>query len=56
MAEAEAELPEREQTSREFVFGEIHRLGLENNVLELEGEGFTLVPDAYGRAHARGHY
>ena len=46
MAEAEAELPEREQTSSEFVFGEIHRLGLENNVLELEEHGFTIVPDA----------
>ena len=46
MAEAEAELREREQTSSEFVFGEIHRLGLENNVLELEEHGFTIVPDA----------
>ena len=46
MAEAEAELPEQEQTSSEFVFGEIHRLGLENNVLELEEQGFTIVPDA----------
>jgi ectoine hydroxylase-related dioxygenase (phytanoyl-CoA dioxygenase family) len=46
VAEAEAELPEREQTSSEFVFGEIHRLGLESNVLELEEHGFTIVPDA----------
>ena len=46
MAEAEAELAECEQTSSGFVFGEIHRLGLENNVLELEEQGFTIVPDA----------
>ncbi|GIT27846.1 MAG: hypothetical protein CM1200mP41_38900 [Gammaproteobacteria bacterium] len=46
MAEAGNRIARAEQTSSEFVFGEIHRLGLENNVLELEEQGFTIVPDA----------
>jgi hypothetical protein len=33
-------------SSREVVFAEIRRLGLENNVLELEELGYTIVPDA----------
>lgn len=33
-------------SSRELVFDEIHRLGLEKNVLELEEQGYTVVPDA----------
>ena len=36
-------------SSREFVFGEIERLGLEKNVLELEQQGFTVVPDVLPR-------
>ncbi|MEM7020420.1 MAG: phytanoyl-CoA dioxygenase family protein [Pseudomonadota bacterium] len=36
----------RELTSRELVFNEIKRLGLESNVLELEENGYTVVPDA----------
>ena len=35
-----------ELTSRELVFGEIHRLRLEQNVLELEEQGYTVVADA----------
>ena len=46
MSEAETLDAEREATSRELVFDEIHRLGLERNVLELEQQGFTVVPDA----------
>ena len=33
-------------TSREVVFGEIRRLGLEAHVLELEEQGYTVVEDA----------
>jgi hypothetical protein len=46
MSDAAANASEPEMTSREVVFGEIHRLGLEKNVLELEEQGFTIVPDA----------
>lgn len=58
MSEAVAEVLEDEQqtakatteasepTSRELVFGEIRRLGLEKHVLELEEQGFTVVPNA----------
>jgi len=46
MAEAELKTEAPEQTSSEFVFAEIHRLGLEKNILELEQQGFTVVPDA----------
>ena len=35
-----------EMTSQDIVFGEIRRLGLEANVLELEEKGYTVVPDA----------
>ena len=35
--------------SREVVFDEIARLGLEKNVLELERQGFTVVPDVLPR-------
>ena len=35
-----------EITSQDIVFGEIRRLGLEANVLELEEKGYTVVPDA----------
>ncbi len=41
-----AEAVTNEPTSREFVFAEIDRLGLKQNVLELEEQGFTVVPDA----------
>ena len=41
-----AEAVTNEPTSREFVFAEIDRLGLQQNVLELEEQGFTVVPDA----------
>ena len=37
---------QRELTSREIVFGEIDRLGLRNNVLELEEQGYTVVENA----------
>ena len=46
MSAAAANASEREMTSREVVFGEIHRLGLEKNVLDLEEQGFTIVSDA----------
>lgn len=46
MAETKLKTDTPEQTSSEFVFGEIHRLGLETNILELEQQGFTIVPDA----------
>ncbi len=47
MSEAAENLAqEREPTSREIVFGEIRRLGLEENVFELEEQGYTVVPDA----------
>ena len=41
-----AEAVNNEPTSREIVFAEIDRLGLQNNVLELEEQGYTIVPDA----------
>ena len=41
-----AEAVSNEPTSREFVFAEIDRLGLQQNVLELEEQGYTVVPDA----------
>ncbi len=37
---------EVEPTSRELVFAEIRRLKLEAHVVELEEQGFTVVPDA----------
>ena len=47
MAEAaEIEGIERKLTSGERVFAEIRRLGLQANVLELEEQGYTVVPDA----------
>ncbi len=42
----DTEETERPLTSREVVFGEIQRLNLEANVLELEEKGYTVVPDA----------
>ena len=38
------------ESSREIVFGEIRRLGLQANVLELEEKGYTVVPDALSMA------
>lgn len=48
MAEAALSADETrpELTSAEVVFGEIRRLGLEANVLELEEKGYTVVKDA----------
>lgn len=46
MSEAVALTETHEPTSREVVFGEIRRLGLEENVFELEEQGYTVVPDA----------
>ena len=46
MSEAVALTEARAPTSREIVFGEIRRLGLEENVFELEEQGYTVVPDA----------
>ena len=46
MAEAATDKEARKLTSREVVFGEIRRLGLEKNVLELEEQGYSIVPDA----------
>lgn len=37
---------ERPLTSREVIFGEIERLALEKNILELQQNGYTVVPDA----------
>ncbi len=45
MADAATE-ETRKLTSREIIFGEIDRLGLQSNVLELEEKGYTVVPDA----------
>ena len=45
MSEA-VEQTEVEPTSRELVFAEIRRLKLEAHVVELEEQGFTVVPDA----------
>lgn len=45
MADALQEIP-TQLTARELVFDEIHRLNLEQNVLELESQGYTIVPDA----------
>jgi ectoine hydroxylase-related dioxygenase (phytanoyl-CoA dioxygenase family) len=45
MSEALASREEK-LSSREIVFAEIRRLGLENNVLELEELGYTVVPNA----------
>ena len=47
MSEAAKEAPNQgEATSRELVFGEIRRLGLEANLIELEENGYTVVEDA----------
>ena len=47
MSEAAVDLmQEREPTSREIVFGEIRRLGLEKNVVEIEEQGFSIVENA----------
>ena len=46
MSEAVALTEAREPTSREVVFGEIRRLGLEKNVVEIEEQGFTVVENA----------
>lgn len=46
MAEAKIKDEVPEPTSREIVVAEINRLGLEKNVLELEEQGYTVVPDA----------
>ena len=46
MSEAVALTETPEPTSREVVFGEIRRLGLEKNVVEIEEQGFTVVPGA----------
>ena len=47
MSEAAVDLTqEREPTSREIVFGEIRRLGLEKHVVEIEEQGFTVVENA----------
>ncbi len=46
MAEVAIDKEARELTSREVVFGEIRQLGLEKNILELEEQGYTIVPDA----------
>lgn len=48
MAEIAVEKTAEEQplTSREVVFGEIERLNLEKNVLELQQQGYTVVADA----------
>lgn len=48
MAQARAN-EERELTSRETVFREIDRLGLGQNILELEEQGYTIVEDALPR-------
>jgi len=45
-AAAQIEKEERKLASAEVVFREIRRLGLEANVLELEENGYTVVPDA----------
>ena len=41
----DTEETQRELTSHEVVFAEIHRLSLEANVLELEEKGYTIVAD-----------
>ena len=46
MSEAVALTETPEPTSREVVFGEIRRLGLEKNVVEIEEQGFTVVENA----------
>ena len=47
MSEAAKEAPNQgEATSRELVFGEIRRLGLEANLIELEENGYTVVENA----------
>ena len=46
MSEAVARTETPEPTSREVVFGEIRRLGLEKNVVEIEEQGFTVVENA----------
>ena len=44
MSEAAKEEPNQgEAASRELVFGEIRRLGLEANLIELEENGYTVV-------------
>ena len=43
MSEAEQITP---PSSREVVFDEINRLNLQDNVLELEEKGYTMVEDA----------
>ena len=46
MSEAVALTETPEPTSREVVFGEIRRLGLEKHVVEIEEQGFTVVENA----------
>jgi ectoine hydroxylase-related dioxygenase (phytanoyl-CoA dioxygenase family) len=46
MTEKALDTTEHEPSSREVVFDEIRRLGLEKNVLDLEEQGYTVVPDA----------
>ena len=49
MAQAD-DIAAPEPTSRELVFAEIRRLGLEANVLELEENGYTVVPNVLSTA------
>lgn len=46
MAEPQINEQEEKKSSREIVFEEIHRLKLEKHVLELEEQGYTVIPDA----------